>query len=249
MLQGPQKGLADLSFAVPSTCADRVASGDADLGIVPVIEMERHGMAWVPGTGIACRGPVRSIFLISKCPFGQIRTLAADTGSRTSVELARIILTHRFGADPVLLPMDPSLPQMLGAADAALLIGDSALALEPSELDYPALDLGEEWVSWTGLPMVFALWSGPPPIVQQALAQYGLEKLFTDSCRFGLAHLDRIIEEESERRGFPEHLIHQYLTRNIVFQLDTKDYEGMRRFLALASSLKAPQIESVPAAT
>src|SRR5207248_359598 len=104
----------------------------------------------------ACRGPVRSILLIAKCPAPEIRTLAADTSSRTSVELARVILSRRYGAMPVRIPHAPDLPAMLRAADAALIIGDPALALDPAHLPYRVYDLGAEWVEMTGLPMVFA---------------------------------------------------------------------------------------------
>src|ERR1700689_999246 len=90
-------GVFDLRFALPSECADQIASGDADIGIVPVIEMARQKLEYFPGTGIACHGPGRSILLFSKVPFRQIRTLATDAGSRTSVQLARIILMERFG--------------------------------------------------------------------------------------------------------------------------------------------------------
>jgi chorismate dehydratase len=232
MMHGPQRDLVDLSFAVPSVCADRVVAGEADLGIIPAIEMARHGFDYVPGVGIACRGPVRSIFLVSKVPFDRIGTLATDTGSRTSVELARIVLRRRYGADPRLLPMAPDLTAMLAAADACLLIGDAALAIDPSELDHPHLDLGEEWVQLTGLPMVFAVWSG-----RREAMQPGLDKLFGGSCRYGLANLDRIIAEETQRRGFSESLVNQYLTRHIVFQLGEAEQEGLRTFLRYAAEL------------
>lgn len=238
MLHGEERSLVDLSFAVPSTCAERVVDGQADLGIIPVIETERHRLSWIRGTGIACRGVVRSIFVIAKKAFGHIRTLATDTGSRTSVELARIVLAHRYGSHPVLIPMAPDLNRMLDAADAALLIGDAALAVDPSELDYPCLDLGEEWAQLTGLPMVFAVWSGRREVVTR-----GYERLFESSCRFGLANLDRIIEEEAERRNFPEHLVHQYLTRNLVLLLGELEYQGMRTYLNYAKLLGMPVYE------
>jgi chorismate dehydratase len=150
----------DLRFAVPSACADQLASGEADIGIVPVIEMGRQRLDYFRGCGIASHGPVRSILLISKIPFSQIRTLATDSGSRTSVMLARIILTEKFGCDPKLISHTPDLPAMLGLADAALLIGDAALRVDPATLPLETLDLGEQWTNLTGLPMVFAVWAG-----------------------------------------------------------------------------------------
>src|SRR5580658_7860205 len=107
MLHSPDpedgRDVFDLRFALPSACADELASGEADIGIVPVIEMARQELDYFPGTGIACHGPVRSILLVSKVPFRDIRTLATDAGSRTSVQLARIILAEKFGVAPSLI--------------------------------------------------------------------------------------------------------------------------------------------------
>src|SRR5580698_11602684 len=93
----------DLRFALPSDCAAQLASGEADIGIVPVIEMARQKLEYFRGTGIACHGPVRSILLISKVPFREIRTVATDSGSRTSVMLTRVILAEKFGVEPKLI--------------------------------------------------------------------------------------------------------------------------------------------------
>src|SRR5215813_6597823 len=100
MLHGSQSDVFNLRFALPSECADQISSGEADIGIVPVIEMARQGLRYFRGTGIACHGPVRSILLVSKVPFREIRTLATDSGSRTSVVLSRVILAEKFGVEP-----------------------------------------------------------------------------------------------------------------------------------------------------
>jgi predicted solute-binding protein len=233
MMHGSERGVFDLSFALPSECADRIATGDADIGAVPVIEVMRQRLAIVPGTGIACRRAVRTILLASKKPPGEIRTLAADIGSRTSVMLARVILSLRYGAHPEIVAMAPDLESMLTRSDAALIIGDAALRLDPRALPYHVLDLGEEWVETTGLPMVFAVWAGRPDRVDARL-----EAAFTSSCRFGLANLDTIISQEAPKRGVSEKLVRQYLTENLVFELGERDYEGMRRFLGYAEHLE-----------
>src|SRR5438552_10889942 len=132
MLHGDQRDLFDLSFAIPSECADRLADGRADIGIVPSVELNRQKLAIIRGTGIACRGPVRSILLISKVPFGEIRTLATDSSSRTSVALSRIVLARKYGVEPRLSSQRPHLAEMLEHCDAALIIGDAALVLNPA---------------------------------------------------------------------------------------------------------------------
>lgn len=232
LLNGPQRGAADVSFAVPSICAQRVVEGVAESGLIPVIEVARHGFATVPEVGIACRGPVRSILLLARTPFDRIRTLATDLGSRTSVQLARIILQRKYGAEPRVFPAEPDPVRMLDQADAALLIGDAALRVDPAELDWPCLDLGEEWAALTGLPMVFALWAGRHGAIRENLVN-----LLQGSCHFGLSQLDEIVAIEAERRGFPEWLVHQYLTRHIVFQIGPEEQAGMAQYLEYAGEL------------
>ncbi len=231
-IEGPQKGTVDLSFAVPSTCAERTGTGVADVGLNPVMEVARRGFAWLPGTGIAGKGLVRSILLVSRRPFDAIRTLATDTGSRTSVELARIVLARKYGVEPLLMPMAPDLHKMLTHADAALLIGDAALAVEPTGLDHACLDLGEEWTEMTGLPMVYAVWSGRPELCKPSL-----DGLFRDSAQYGLSRLEHIVEHEADQRGFRRSLVRSYFQDNVYFLLGEEDFEGMRTYLAYASEL------------
>lgn len=229
MLHGSQRNRFDLSFSVPSECADKLASGEADVGIVPAIEFARQGLEQIPGAGIASRGAVRSILLVSKTPPGRIRTLAVDSGSRTSVVLAGIILERVYGSAPRLRAMPPDLPSMLGAADAALIIGDAALRIEPRELPHHVLDLGHEWTRMTGLPMVFAVWACRDKRVAAACAPD-----FVDSCRFGLAHLEDIVQAEAAARRLPESLTRDYLTHNVRFELGTEEEEGLALFLNYA---------------
>jgi chorismate dehydratase len=229
MLHGPQQGLFDLDFRVPSGCADQMASGSADIGIIPSFELTRQDLEILPGTGIACRGPVRSILLISSRPAGEIRTLAADSSSRTSVELARIVLSRRYGVEPEFTSHSPDLEAMLRTADAALMIGDPALRLDPARLPYYFYDLGAEWWEMTGLPMVFAVWAARRGVSTPAVAAE-----FQASCRFGRDRIDEIVSSEAGRRGLTPELAREYLIRHIVHELGEREYEGMRLFLAYA---------------
>jgi predicted solute-binding protein len=229
MLHGPQRGLFDLEFRIPAECADRLASGDADIGIVPSFELTRQDLAVIPGAGIACHGAVRSILLVSTRPAGEIRTLAADSSSRTSIELARVLLERKFGSAPEILRHAPDLDGMLRHADAALIIGDPALRIDPAQLPYRVYDLGAEWLELTGLPMVFAVWAGRHGAVTPETAE-----AFLGSCRYGRARLDEIVDSESARREFPPDLVREYLTRRIVHELGPRDYAGMDLFLSYA---------------
>jgi predicted solute-binding protein len=121
---------------------------------------------------------------------------------------------------------------MLGKADAALLIGDAALRVDPATLPFETLDLGAEWVAMTGLPMVFAVWAGRKPVIHEP---YG--RLFVESCRYGLEHMDEIVSAEAPAREFGADLVRRYLTHHIVFELGDRDYEGMRLYIQHARRL------------
>ncbi len=236
MIHGDQRDAFNLQFCVPSECARRRESGSADLGIVPVVEMARQQLLPIPGTGIACRGAVRSILLISKVEPSSIQSLAVDSGSRTSVALARIILRERHHCDPAILTMEPDLESMLAQADAALLIGDAALRVDPCDLPFLVMDLGKEWYDLTRLPMVFALWAGRPERVRSMLDR-GADLQFHDSLQFGLSHMDAIVAAESARRVFPHSLVRDYLTRHIVFSIGPEEQKGLDTFLSHAAGL------------
>jgi chorismate dehydratase len=234
MLHGEQRGLFDLSFAIPAECADRLQSGLADIGIVPAVELNRQKLEIIRGAGIACRGPVRSIFLISKVPYEKIRKLAADSTSRTSVALSRVILARKYGVEPEVRSHKPHLPAMLEEADAALIIGDAALVLNPPDLPFRVLDLGAEWVEMTGLPMVFAVWAARAEFPTQDPTP------FLESMRFGCSHVDDIARSEHAKVGVSEELARSYLRDNIVFELGDREYAGLQKFLQFALELRSP---------
>ena len=170
----------------PSECAARLASRQADIGLVPIAALATTpGLHILPGCTIASKGRVRSLLLVRRAsqPLTKLRSVAADTASRTTVTYARILF-HKWGNPAVpFIPMSADLDAMLQRADAAILIGDPALlALEEranrferthEELVYH--DLAEEWHSLTSLPFVSAVWatnsgvSVPSPSVSSPL--------------------------------------------------------------------------------
>jgi predicted solute-binding protein len=156
------------------------------------------------------------------------------------VELVRVILERRYGVTPVAVSHAPELDAMLRIADAALIIGDPALRLDPISLPWHVYDLGAEWVEMTGLPMVFAVWAGRKGTITPEVVG-----AFQDSCRYGLAHMEEIVTAESEARGFSPNLVREYLTRRIVHELGPRDYQGMGLFLEYASRGTAAEMKFV----
>lgn len=228
MLRGDEQSAVDLSFSIPSVCASEVARGLTDIGLVPVAEIARQGLDILADVGIVARGAVRSILLISRVPWPKIRSLAADSSSRTSVQLARVILRERFGVEPDITEQRPDWREMLSTSDAALVIGDPALRIDPDTLPYEHMDLGAEWMRLTGLPMVFAAWAGKP-----GNSDRGFRDLALRSCQFGVANLSEILAVECGKRGIGPHLGEQYFARHIHFPLGETELKGLRQFWAL----------------
>ena len=234
LVHGPHRERFAVTNMLPSLCADALRSGVADAGIIPSIEYQRiEGLQIIPGLSVSSSGPVRSVLLLSKCPLDQIRSVALDTSSRTSACLVQILMARHYHIAPKIVAHAPDLPAMLASCDAAMMIGDPALAT-----DFPGLlvrDLADDWREMTGLPFVFAIWA----IRSEALlaGQVGLMAAFQESAAYALAHLEQIVPEEQARTGLAPELILNYLTNNIDFSLGDQNIAGLRRFYQLAHEL------------
>jgi len=229
----------DISYTIPSACAEALRAGTADIGIIPAAAYATvPDLVIIPGVAIASRQAVRSILLVSKVPVAQIRTVALDTSSMTSVALAKILFAKWLGGPRTYTGMAPDLDAMLDACDAALLIGDPALQVDRTR--YVTLDLAEEWVARTGKSFVFAFWA----IRKQALAgRNGAEiaEAFEKSRDHGLApkNLETIAQEWAPRLGLTVEFVRVYLTHNIHYYLDPPCLEGLELYYRLGVEIDA----------
>jgi chorismate dehydratase len=215
-------------FDVPSACAALLHEGSIDVGMIPSIEYLRGAdYRIVPGLGIVSDGPVASVALFTTKPVKQIRTIAADTSSRTSNALLRVLCAEPFGIEPVFEPMPPDPELMLRRCDAALLIGDPALFLDEQALGVVKVDLGEQWTSMTGLPFVWAFWAGRP----DALSRDGVSALLAVRDA-GVAAADEIADAYCG----PERAARcrAYLRDNIQYQAGEREEAGLRKYYELA---------------
>jgi len=244
-----------LDWMLPSECADRLVSGAADIGLVPIATLATSpGLHILPGCTIASKGKVRSLLLVrrAKHELRTLRSVAADTASRTTIAYARILF-HKWGnASVEFVPMAADLDAMLERADAAIVIGDPALlAVEEranrelrngEELVYH--DLAEEWRNETGLPFVSAIWGLSTSTAHEEsppLRVHGLtESIAADLIRsrdHGLAHVDDLAAEWAQKIPLTEQTIRSYLSENIHYVLDEECIEGMRGFFREAAQL------------
>jgi chorismate dehydratase len=231
----------DISYTVPSQCAAELAAGSADIGIIPAAAYASiPGLAILPGVAIASRRPVRSILLVSKVPLDQIRSVALDTSSLTSVALTKVLFAKWWGAGRTFASMAPDVEKMMAAHDAGLVIGDPALKVDRSR--YLTYDLAEEWIRLTCKPFVFAFWAVRQAALNDASSSaLDLAALFQNSRDHGLepASLDRIAREWAPRLGLSEAEIRAYLTENIYYHLDTACLDGLQLFYRYASECGA----------
>jgi chorismate dehydratase len=250
---GPLAGKYELSFAVPSQCAEDLRAGRADVGIIPAIEYQRmEDVVALPGMAIASKQEVRSLLVISKVPIEMAKSLALDTNSRSSVGLARILSRRHWNIDPEFIDMPPDPEKMLARADAALVIGDPALRLRlivdalqakvpgtdaccccDGEDEQPVkgvetlfvYDIAHQWREMTGLPAVLAIWVARRGVLTPEMAAD-----FQASREYGLAHIGDIAEGAALKLELPPRELERYLTENIDFSLDEENLAGLRRY-------------------
>lgn len=227
----------DLVEAVPAECWNLVRSGRADLGLIPAIGLgEDTSLAIVPGIAIAAEGPVRSVLLVTRGPVESLRSVAVDESSRAAAALLRVLCARRFGVSPRFAAAPPDWQAMLDEHDAALLIGDPALALANDERfrtrrDLQLIDIGDEWTRWTRLPFVFAVWAGRMDRVTPEI----VAALQSARAR-GLTRLEDIARAAARDPAQSAGNL-SYLRQSIRYELAARELAGLRRFLDLAGEL------------
>jgi len=254
---GPLAGKYELSFTVPSQCAEALRAGEADIAIIPAIEYQRiDGLVMLPNLAIASKKQVRSLLLVAKKPVAEVRSIALDSSSRSTQALTRILCTDTWKIAPEFSEAEPDLQTMLREADAALLIGDPALrlaiALEATarrdadgvllcsaaaaglESSGPlrVYDMVEEWHRSTGLPAVLAVWAARDGVITEEVL-----KDFAASRDFGLAHIAEISEVAAFELKLPAAALATYLRHNIDYSLDQANRRGLEHFFARAAAL------------
>ncbi len=254
---GPLAGKYDLSFTVPSQCAEVLRAGTADIAIIPAIEYQRiPGLVVLPDLAIASQNRVRSLLIIAKKPIEQVRSIALDLSSRSTQALTRILAAEHWKIDPEFFETEPDLSAMLERADAALLIGDPALrlsiAIEKKSAVSPQgravcqaatlgiqgaeifhiYDVVGEWRKFSSLPAVMALWAARPEIATpEVLAD------FSASRDFGLSQIPAICVEAARELELPQPALESYLRHNIDFSLDEENRRGLEKYFHEAAKL------------
>jgi len=222
---------------VPTELNRRLVAGELDLAPISSIEWARNAdrLRILPRLCVGSEGAVDSIQLVSKLPLERVRTVAVTPESATSVVLTRILLPK---AEIVPLGME---------ADATLLIGDAALR-SAFEDPTPHFDLGKLWLERTGLPMVFAVWAAPEPVVEGLIE---LEHALVASVRLARSEPERLAQQASEAYGYPPGFLARYFEK-LRYSFGPRDRAGLYTFLEMAHDVgeldEVPELRFVSAA-
>lgn len=214
---------------VPTELNRMLLDGEIDVAPIPSIEYARNHdrLRILPRLCVSSEGAIDSIQLVTKVPFGQVRSVAVTPESATSVVLIRILLPK---AEIVPLGMD---------ADATLLIGDAALR-SAFEDPTPHFDLGRLWLERTGLPMVFAVWAAPEPLVE-GLTE--LEHALVASVRLARSEPERLARHAAETYGYPPGFMARYFEK-LRYSFGPRERAGLYSFLEMAR--EAGELQHVP---
>ena len=214
---------------VPTALNRMLLDGEIDIAPIPSIEYARHAdrLRILPRLCVSSEGAVESIQLVSRIPFGQIRSVAVTPESATSVVLTRVLLPN---AEHVPLEFD---------ADARLLIGDAALR-SAFEDPTPHYDLGRLWLERTGLPMVFAVWGAPEPLVDGLVE---LEHALVASVRLARSEPERLAQQASEMYGYPQGFLARYFEK-LRYSFGPRERAGLQKFLELARDVG--ELDEIP---
>jgi chorismate dehydratase len=219
----------EISYTLPSHCAEQLKEGSADIGIIPVAAyVAIPDLVIVPDVAIAAKNKVRSILLVSKVPLEKIRNVATDDSSRTSAALVEIYLRKFVGTDPGFTRQKPALKEMLQWHDAALVIGDPALQARTD--GYFVFDLAEEWRRWTGRSFVFAFWAVRKAALQGRGPEPSIAHVLQQSRDNGISHIPEIASAWAPKLDLSAKLIAEYLTDNVDYSLDAENLDGLRLF-------------------
>ena len=254
---GKLAGKYDLTFTVPSQCAEALRTGTADIAIIPAIEYQRiPGLVVLPDLAIASQNRVRSLLIVAKKPIEQVGSIALDRSSRSTQALTRILAAEHWNISPEFFESEPNLTAMLQRADAALLIGDPALRLSiaiekkstvspqgravcqaatlgiPGSEIFHVYDVVGEWRKYSSLPAVMAVWAARPEVVTTELLAD-----FAASRNFGLTQIPAMCQEAARELELPQPDLESYLRQNIDFSLGEENRRGLERYFHESAKL------------
>jgi len=216
----------DLSLDIPSDCAAKVISGEVDLGLMPVaaIPFVRNANI-VADYCIGSDGAVNSVFIFSDVPVEEIKTLRLDSHSRTSNNLAKVLLKFYWKHD-VVFTTEPD-----AKTDAIVLIGDRTFGKKD---DFAfAYDMGQEWKNFTGLPFMYAAWVANKEISKE------FKDEFNAALKLGLEHRKEVLADLPRVENFD---LEDYLYDKLQFEVTADRKKALKTFLGYIEELEKERV-------
>jgi len=225
LLYGIQRSplMKDIEMVIdyPARIASMLLKDEIDMGLVPVAIIPAMKEYYINGSYcIGSNGPVASVCLFSETPIEKVERVLLDYQSRTSVQLARILLKEFWKVAPELIDAGPDLRDHIKGATAGVVIGDRAL--EQRMVSPYIYDLGEAWKDMTGLPFVFAAWISNKPLSSAFIEEFDLAN------GEGLRQIDAVVA----KNPYSVFNLHDYFTKHLDYRLDEFKREGLSRFLS-----------------
>lgn len=214
-----------LTLDTPALCANKLKSGEADIGLIPVVAIDEiPGAHIISNYGIGARGPVGSVLLVSESQITEVNEILLDYQSMTSVELTKILTSSFWHIQPRLIDSSPGFEELIKGRTAGLLIGDRALLLR-NKFNY-VYDLSGTWTQWTKLPFVFACWVSTRLLPQDFILK------FESALAMGCNSIDELIRQDPAMSTYyPD--VEIYLKNQISYHMDDEMKKGMSLFLSL----------------
>lgn len=241
LFRGELADSIELSLDIPSVCAQKLLTGEADLALSPVAIIPELPEAFLLSDYcIGSTGTVKTVCLFSEKPLNEIRQIYLDFHSRTSVALTQLLCREFWNIQPAFLPAAEGFETQIKGDTAGLIIGDRTIG---KHAQYPYVyDLGEAWTAWTGLPFVFAAWVSVKPLAPEFILR------FNAALQTGIDHLPELIKIlPTMPRDFD---LDDYFRHNISYELDDAKWEGLQRFLGHLAGEKGFRLHrNVAAAT
>ena len=209
----------ELSLDIPSVCASKLIENQVDIGLVPVAALlQIPNYHIISDYCIGANGAVDSVFIFSNKPISEIKTLKLDSQSRTSNNLARVLIKNYWKCTPEFVEHEN--------ADAFVQIGDRTFGKKDQFLFH--YDLSEEWFKFTGLPFAFAVWASNKPISES------FKDEFNAALKFGLEQRDRVLNDLKSVDNFD---LSDYLMNKIDFNLNEDKLKAIKKFHELIRDL------------
>ncbi len=223
----PIKNQIDLSLDTPSDCAQKLIDNNVDIGLIPVAAiLQLPYWQIVSDYCIGAVGAVNSVFIFSNCPIKEVHNIQLDPESRSSNNLANVLLKNFWKINPKQIINAEDYAKSTNIKTAFVQIGDRTFG-KKNRFPY-VYDLAEIWQQLTGLPFVFAAWIANKPINPEFM------KGFNEALKIGLDAREQLVKDLPV---YPDFSLHDYFFHKLDFNLTDQKKEALDLFLAYIKDL------------